>query len=152
MSPVRIRSPLPGPLVKRLRHRPFTAVTWVRFPYGSPKRGHLKVSSFFALFNEDLNHKTQQVGKLLVARVWLTETSIFTISKHTNDFHTGHHKPPVHLHWRFVICLNGSKSINPMRRFFRGRFHSLSHCHRPSPHIFSGNPVVTYYIFHETVG
>ena len=25
-----------GPLVKRLRHRPFTAVTWVRFPYGSP--------------------------------------------------------------------------------------------------------------------
>ena len=27
-----------GPLVKRLRHRPFTAVTWVRFPYGSPKR------------------------------------------------------------------------------------------------------------------
>ena len=27
-----------GPLVKRLRHRPFTAVTWVRFPYGSPKK------------------------------------------------------------------------------------------------------------------
>ena len=26
-----------GPLVKRLRHGPFTAVTWVRFPYGSPK-------------------------------------------------------------------------------------------------------------------
>ena len=25
-----------GPVVKRLRHRPFTAVTWVRFPYGSP--------------------------------------------------------------------------------------------------------------------
>ena len=27
-----------GPLVKRLRHRPFTAVTGVRFPYGSPKQ------------------------------------------------------------------------------------------------------------------
>ena len=27
-----------GPLVKWLRHRPFTAVTWVRVPYGSPKR------------------------------------------------------------------------------------------------------------------
>ena len=27
-----------GPLVKRLRHRPFTAVTWVRFPYGAPKK------------------------------------------------------------------------------------------------------------------
>ena len=26
-----------GPLVKRLRHGPFTAVTWVRFPYGSYK-------------------------------------------------------------------------------------------------------------------
>ena len=25
-----------GPLVKWLRHRPFTAVTWVRIPYGSP--------------------------------------------------------------------------------------------------------------------
>ena len=36
MSSVRVRLPLPGPLVKRLRHRPFTAVTWVRFPYGSP--------------------------------------------------------------------------------------------------------------------
>ena len=27
-----------GPMVKRLRHRPFTAVTRVRFPVGSPKR------------------------------------------------------------------------------------------------------------------
>ena len=27
-----------GPLVKRLRHGPFTAVTWVRFPYGSPTK------------------------------------------------------------------------------------------------------------------
>jgi hypothetical protein len=29
---------LSGPLVKRLRHRPFTAVTRVRFPYGSPEK------------------------------------------------------------------------------------------------------------------
>ena len=28
-----------GPLVKRLRHRPFTAVTGVRFSYGSPNKG-----------------------------------------------------------------------------------------------------------------
>ena len=28
-----------GPLVKWLRHRPFTAVTWVRVPYGSPYGG-----------------------------------------------------------------------------------------------------------------
>ena len=26
-----------GPLVKRLRRRPLTPQTWVRFPYGSPK-------------------------------------------------------------------------------------------------------------------
>ena len=26
-----------GPMVKRLRHRPFTAVTRVRFPFGSPR-------------------------------------------------------------------------------------------------------------------
>ena len=30
-----------GPLVKWLRHRPFTAVTWVRVPYGSPKQNGL---------------------------------------------------------------------------------------------------------------
>ena len=50
VSPVRIQVPLPkardakasrvlyGPLVKWLRHGPFTAVTWVRVPYGSPLR------------------------------------------------------------------------------------------------------------------
>ena len=55
VSPVQIQSPLPkpgemyhvspgplkglsGPLVKWLRHGPFTAVTWVRVPYGSPLR------------------------------------------------------------------------------------------------------------------
>ena len=31
-----------GPLVKWLRHRPFTAVTWVRFPYGSPRRSKVR--------------------------------------------------------------------------------------------------------------
>lgn len=40
-SLVQIRLPLPGPLVKRLRHRPFTAKAWVRFPYGSPINRHL---------------------------------------------------------------------------------------------------------------
>ena len=37
VSLVRIQLPLPhGPMVKRLRHRPFTAVSRVRFPFGSP--------------------------------------------------------------------------------------------------------------------
>ena len=41
-SQVRVLPPQPnkyGPLVKRSRHRPFTAVTGVRFPYGSPIPG-----------------------------------------------------------------------------------------------------------------
>ena len=38
-----------GPLVKRLRHGPFTAVTWVRFPYGSPKQKGVQKHSFFVL-------------------------------------------------------------------------------------------------------
>ncbi len=56
MSPVRIRSPLPGPLVKRLRHRPFTAVTWVRFPYGSPtkERTHLCPLFFVCAVGADI--------------------------------------------------------------------------------------------------
>ncbi len=45
-----------GPLVKRLRHRPFTAVTGVRIPYGSPlKYGRL------AQLGEHLPYK-QRVG------------------------------------------------------------------------------------------
>ena len=31
-----------GPVVKRLRHRPFTAVTRVRFSYGSPEKSIVK--------------------------------------------------------------------------------------------------------------
>ena len=37
-------------MVKWLRHRPFTAVTWVRVPYGSPRRSKVRFAptSFFA--------------------------------------------------------------------------------------------------------
>ncbi len=41
-----------GPVVKRLRHRPFTAVSWVRIPSGSPtfeERINF-VDSFFYFF------------------------------------------------------------------------------------------------------
>ena len=38
-----------GPLVKRLRHRPFTAVSRVRFSHGSPKNGFQNWNPFFAL-------------------------------------------------------------------------------------------------------
>jgi len=37
---------LPGPMVKRLRHRPFTAVSGVRFPLGSPSKTNGKAVFF----------------------------------------------------------------------------------------------------------
>ena len=36
-----------GPLVKRLRHRPFTAVTGVRFSHGSPKKKNTDIGVVF---------------------------------------------------------------------------------------------------------
>ena len=48
-----------GPLVKRLRHRPFTAVTGVRFSYGSPQKSTYESKCFFASFRE------------LSAEIWL---------------------------------------------------------------------------------
>ena len=37
-----------GPVVKRLRQRPLTPLTWVRFPHGSPKNApQLRLGSFF---------------------------------------------------------------------------------------------------------
>ena len=52
-----------GPLVKRLRHRPFTAVTWVRFPYGSPKRETILLNRFsFFRTSRESNHKIRTAG------------------------------------------------------------------------------------------
>ena len=36
-----------GPLVKRLRQRPLTPLTWVRFPHGSPKNTPAYAGVFF---------------------------------------------------------------------------------------------------------
>ena len=38
-----------GPMVKRLRHRPFTAVTRVRVPVGSPTKKHRQKACVFLL-------------------------------------------------------------------------------------------------------
>ena len=40
---------LNGPLVKWLRHGPFTAVTWVRVPYGSPHGNPSRVAEYGGL-------------------------------------------------------------------------------------------------------
>ncbi len=43
-----------GPLVKRLRHGPLTAVTWVRFPYGSPKKQYPNLGYCFFVILEQI--------------------------------------------------------------------------------------------------
>ena len=48
-----------GPMVKRLRHRPFTAVTRVRFPVGSPKEKQTPMGSVFS-FNNNIGKRTRK--------------------------------------------------------------------------------------------
>ena len=49
-----------GPVVKRLRHRPFTAVTRVRFSSGSPQSTCRNTSAFFfVLKNGQTENRTQ---------------------------------------------------------------------------------------------
>ncbi len=55
-----------GPLVKRLRHGPFTAVTWVRFPYGSPKKITSELKSSDVIFLS----KPQAWHGITRQRVW----------------------------------------------------------------------------------
>ena len=52
-----------GPLVKRLRHRPFTAVTGVRFSHGSPKKN--TCTSCRCSFLSSRVHSTRQSAKAL---------------------------------------------------------------------------------------
>ena len=62
-----------GPLVKRLRHRPFTAESWVRFPYGSPAsnlaNGFIKPFARFLFFG-----KTPVVPYLVFIAIFLVFT------------------------------------------------------------------------------
>ena len=50
-----------GPLVKRLRHRPFTAVTRVRFSYGS-KKASLEGSLFLIRTDAKAKSTTRKLG------------------------------------------------------------------------------------------
>ena len=60
VSAVQIRSPLlRGPMVKRLRHRPFTAITRVRVPVGSLKK---KIYGSLAQLGEHLPYKQRVIG------------------------------------------------------------------------------------------
>ncbi len=54
-----------GPLVKRLRHGPFTAVTWVRFPYGSPQKSG---QTLFGFAFKKLINISRPVGQAVKTR------------------------------------------------------------------------------------
>ena len=45
-----------GSLVKRLRLRPLTAASRVRFPYESPKRSKVRFASFFVIQDNLFNN------------------------------------------------------------------------------------------------
>ena len=46
-----LRASFFGPLVKRLRQRPLTPLTWVRIPLGSPKKRLTRESSGGIIMN-----------------------------------------------------------------------------------------------------
>ena len=51
-----------GPLVKRLRQRPLTPLTWVRFPHGSPKNTPAYAGVFFRV-----SHARNRTGQCAAA-------------------------------------------------------------------------------------
>ena len=57
-----------GPVVKRLRHRPFTAVTRVRFSSGSPQSSVPKGALFFLLFLVGLKRESNSIIHLSAVR------------------------------------------------------------------------------------
>ena len=67
-----------GPLVKRLRHRPFTAESWVRFPYGSPSNhlpnGLIKPFGRFRFMCEN------EIVRCLSAILFFQRTNLFYLS------------------------------------------------------------------------
>ena len=65
------RGAIQGPLVKRLRHRPFTAVSGVRFPHGSPY-GRL------AQLGERLPYK-QDVGSSILSSSTIVGTILWMV-------------------------------------------------------------------------
>ena len=67
---VQVHLPLPsGPIVKRLRHRPFTAGSRVRIPFGSPERkkpgSYQKIRAFFVSpRGKETNTRREPMGHL----------------------------------------------------------------------------------------
>ena len=59
-----------GPVVKRLRHRPFTAVTRVRFSSGSPQSTCNKQVLFSFVFLQGKNRESNSIIHLSAVRRW----------------------------------------------------------------------------------
>ncbi len=74
---------LPGPLVKRLRHRPFTAVTRVRIPYGSFQ---LNVGGL-AQLGEHLPYKQRVSGSIPLTSImnWFRGVGVNMPACHAGD-------------------------------------------------------------------
>ena len=59
-----------GPLVKRIRQRPLTPLTWVRFPHGSPKNApQLRLGSFLVLPCEEPNRTAARRRQKTILRI-----------------------------------------------------------------------------------
>ena len=101
-----------GPLVKRLRHGPFTAVTWVRFPYGSPKKGKQDKSPAFSFLRLRRDRPTQNAMR----------------------FEYGYCRSGYYLYWlRFLWCLHIPSPRQARYRLCRYAHTKRSHRRACSP-------------------
>ena len=76
-----VLQPIYGPMVKRLRHRPFTAVTRVRFPVGSPNRTEPSISYDVGgiLKSKILYARLAELSENL--NLWFSYTNLYEVVK-----------------------------------------------------------------------
>ena len=108
---VQVQLPLPlslGPLVKRSRHRPFTAVTGVRFPHGSP-------DGSLAQLGEHLPYKQRVTGSSPVTSTKfkaLTKVSAFSFCLRGNQLPFSARRGPVHARRVSALVLSKRQSFS----------------------------------------
>ena len=76
-----------GPVVKRLRHRPFTAVTRVRFSSGSPQSTCRNTGAFFFVFLDSKNRESNSIvhlSQLRNKKYWISSDSVIYYNCQTN--------------------------------------------------------------------
>ena len=98
----------PGPLVKRSRHRPFTAVTGVRFPHGSP-------DGSLAQLGEHLPYKQRVTGSSPVTSTKfkaLTKVSAFSFCPRADQPPFAARRCPVYARRVSALVLSGRQSFS----------------------------------------